>query len=223
MNKRRLTLNLILLLFACCTFAKPTATAKPGLDFRLGYSNFPIMLYNSSMPFYDLNHDEVHMFHFDYFSRNLKLHEISRFLYQYGPLTSPGQYTLEYTGAGTRWLDWTASASYTQASSVLTHARTGEVVGDYYLGHYSLMAGIRLKWVNRPAFQLYSGVNAGVTVFHEDVNSSLPLGFAAKGVHAAMTMDINWLGMSVGRKFYVFAELTSGFIGVFQTGFGYRF
>lgn len=219
MTKGRLNLNLFILLFAFLSLAKPDSTAQSGPDLRIGYSNFPMLLYESSVPEY---RNSGWMNYESYVHEEL-LQRISRYRYSYGPLITPGQFTVEYTHKGTRWIDWIASASVASAFGTMYDSRTSEKAGTYYLGIHSLLVGLRIKWVDKPAFQFYSGLAVGAALHVET--------FAAKGkgrlsdpVYTfSASGDITWLGMSVGRKFYAFAELTSGAIGLAQAGVGYRF
>ncbi len=224
MTKGRLNLNLLTLLFAFFTCATWDAVAQTGPDLRIGYSNFPMLLHGSSLSEYNHNNPGFdYLYEVGYHAQYEPLSNLDSYQYSYGDLVSPGQFTLEYTGEFSRRLDWTFSASWASAYSAITSSYTRERIGSYYLGIYTLMAGLRLKWINRPDFQLYSGIGLGISMLQETFCAGDQEDLMDPIYYQTGALDINWLGMSVGSKFYAFAELTSGSIGFLQAGVGYRF
>lgn len=94
---------------------------------------------------------------------------------------------------------------------------SGAVTGRYRDHYYTLMATVRLSWLNRPWIRMYSSLSLGAQWERERLYDGEKYG------HSGMTGQLSLLGLSVGRRFFGFVEVGFGALGTTIFGVGYRF
>ena len=100
-------------------------------------------------------------------------------------------------------------------SSVYYHelnVGTNKRVCSHYDNTYAMFVNFRFEYLRRDVVQLYSGIGVGATVRHDE-----------SYVVALPMIDITYLGVTVGRNIYGFAELGGGISGCIRVGMGYKF
>ena len=120
--------------------------------------------------------------------------------------------TLEYSRYINKWLMIGGKAMF---SSVYYHERnigTNKRVCSHYDNTYAMFVNIRFEYLRRDVVQLYSGIGVGATVRHDE-----------SYVVALPMIDVTYLGVTVGRNIYGFAELGGGISGCIRVGMGYKF
>lgn len=84
------------------------------------------------------------------------------------------------------------------------------------LHHVAIMAIGRFAWLHHGIVQLYSSFALGVGIEMSESYDGRALNYAY------CAFDIKPLGISVGRRWFGYAEVGYGSRGVFNIGFGYR-
>ena len=74
------------------------------------------------------------------------------------------------------------------------------------------IVNFRFEYLRRDVVQLYSGIGVGATERHDE-----------SYVVALPMIDVTYLGVTVGRNIYGFAELGGGINGCIRVGMGYKF
>ena len=180
------------------TTVKKIPTFTPKHDIRVGIGSVCVETYfllDSSNGYYDeLVYD---------FRREMLAADTYR-----TPRLFLGNYTLSYTYHSRSWLQYGVTLGFGASTQWVRDSYTGKKIGTKHLYSLSVMPTMRFTWFNRDIVQLYSSIAvAGVTDF-----DSLYAWF-----------DLTFVGCSVGRKFYGFAECGGGMSGIFRVGCGYRF
>lgn len=120
--------------------------------------------------------------------------------------------TLEYSRYINKWLKIGGKAMY---SSVYYHERnvgTNKIIRSHYDNAYAMFVNFRFEYLRRDVVQLYSGIGVGATVRQ---NESYVIAFPM--------IDVTYLGITLGRDLYGFAELGGGISGCIRVGMGYKF
>lgn len=143
-------------------------------------------------------------------------------LYYRGPLKTSGGYSLSYMYSPLRWLSVGLYAGYVSQwqSNLLRASRS--VVSTTTERHLMLVPTVRFTYLNRPIVRLYSSIGIGVGFCRErtrNVDGSLEFSENSRFCPAEVTL----FGVSVGRRLFGFAELSTGSLGVCSAGIGYRF
>ena len=85
-----------------------------------------------------------------------------------------------------------------------------------------LVPTVRFTYLNRPIVRLYSSIGVGVGFCRERTRNVE--GYIENNQHETFCpAQITLLGVSVGRRLFGFAELSTGSLGVCTAGIGYRF
>ena len=132
-----------------------------------------------------------------------------------GPLYATGAITAEFGMTLRKWLTLSLTASATGLWMERYDSYSMDLIGRRNGLTFNLMPQIRLNWVSRPSFKMYSSLGLGMAV----------CAFAGQTVVSDAFMIVP-LGMSIGRRFFFFWETGTGnynsFTGM-NAGFGYRF
>ena len=132
-----------------------------------------------------------------------------------GPLYATGAITAEFGMTLRKWLTLSLTASATGLWMERYDSYSMDLIGRKNGLTFNLMPQIRLNWVSRPSFKMYSSLGLGMAV----------CAFAGQTVVSDAFMIVP-LGMSIGRRFFFFWETGTGnynsFTGM-NAGFGYRF
>ena len=114
------------------------------------------------------------------------------------------------------WLSFGGSVSYCGAYRHYYNS-TKEITG-YASKHITgLSADLNFVWLSRKALTLYSGLQVGVIGLVGKYRDDKP------DVNFFPLVQLTAIGISGGRRWYGFAELTAGMEGFARAGFGYRF
>lgn len=137
-----------------------------------------------------------------------------------GPKYTSGAWYLGYSYRVKRWLNLCFSISYTSywrhRQEYYTDRKTG-VNRQTYVG---VVPAVRLTWLNREYVRMYSTLGVGVTFRCGDHEYSEDRDHTAKQI---ATPEVTLIGISVGKTWYMFAEVGPSHHGAFSGGIGYRF
>lgn len=95
----------------------------------------------------------------------------------------------------------------------ISHRRIRQLRDDYI----SIMPMVRFAWYRNGIVQLYSSAAIGLGIERSDRYDT------REDIDLYCAFDFKFLGLSVGRKWFGFAEVGYGSRGVINVGFGYRF
>lgn len=85
-----------------------------------------------------------------------------------------------------------------------------------------LVPTVRFTYLNRPIVRLYSSIGVGVGFCRERTRNVDGHIEANRNEHFCPA-EVTILGVSVGRRLFGFAELSTGSMGVCSAGIGYKF
>lgn len=131
-----------------------------------------------------------------------------------GAVRTTGAYTLSYGYRFSRRFDLSATLSYARDYRRDYSNLNGAPIGRYAVDHLTVMPMIRGTWIDRRSVRLYSALGLGVAAVRDDERSGCRMRAAVQGTY---------IGVSVGRRLFGFAELGAGVHGVLIAGIGYRF
>lgn len=115
------------------------------------------------------------------------------------------------------WLHVGVAASYTGGFTGEFHRYNHQRLSSRNLHIISLLPQLRFAYLNRNVVQLYSSVAIGASFSIGNLNGRVRPG------RAMVALDIKLIGISIGRRWFGFAELGYGWRGIFNAGFGCRF
>ena len=127
---------------------------------------------------------------------------------------------LDYVYWAKEWLSVGVSATWVMGLRNLYDSQTRKRVDTQHQDFISIMPTVRFAWLRRGVVQLYSSFSLGLGVEHYLLNSDV--GRPIYNTLYYCAFDIKPVGVSVGRKWFGFAELGYGSRGVFNIGFGCR-
>lgn len=134
-----------------------------------------------------------------------------------GPLRRSGAFGTCYAYRAKRWLEIGITFTYAGFKRNSLRKSDGGVAARWRKRDLTLMPFVRFSWLNRRSMRLYSGLQFGCQWCREEDSR---FGYLDYGLFAA---QFTWLGISVGRRFFGYAELGTGMRGIFVGGLGYRF
>lgn len=139
-----------------------------------------------------------------------------------GALKTSGGYALSYMYSPLRWLSVGLYAGYVcEWQPTLLHS-TQTIVSTTKERHLMLVPTVRFTYLNRPIVRLYSSIGIGVGFCHEytrNVDGHIEANYNNRFCPA----EVTFLGVSVGRRLFGFAELSLGSMGCCSAGIGYKF
>lgn len=97
---------------------------------------------------------------------------------------------------------------------------SGKKEGEWTATFVTVLASLRYRYVNKPGFQMYSGVEVGMCMMFEQIDSKLE---NTSDNSAFFAFQADMIGVRFGNEFGVFVEVGAGFMGVINGGFSYQF
>ncbi len=139
-----------------------------------------------------------------------------------GALKTSGGYALSYMYSPLRWLSVGLYAGYV-CEWQPTHLRSTQAITSITKErHLMLVPTVRFTYLNRPIVRLYSSIGIGVGFCRErirNVDGHIEANYSDRFCPA----EVTFLGVSVGRRLFGFAELSVGSMGCCSAGIGYKF
>lgn len=216
MKNRHLIIGCLLLLVGLTGSmnAQPVMdTLHRGSELRIGYGNFPQNTFN----------DE---FGFGNWSQMSGIYEytwltpLSPLVYSshaVGDLTSYGSFHLSYLYKfRSRW-QFSVNGSYAGAHAPVYAKIDGERLGRVNISFTAVYPSMQYFWINRPAFQLYSGLGVGLGFLRYSMVDDV------LDKEVSTIVQLAPLGLTLGRDWYGFAEWNIGWNNYIKIGVGYRF
>ena len=118
------------------------------------------------------------------------------------------------------WFSIGVSATWVMGVSNIYDRMTRERLDTRHQDFVNIMPNMRFAWLRRGVVQLYSSFGLGVGIERYDMAQNLSVSNYNTDIYCAF--DFKFFGLSVGRKWFGFAELGYGSRGVFNFGFGCR-
>ncbi len=137
--------------------------------------------------------------------------------YYRGPVRTSGAISLGYAYRVRRWLDVGVTFSYAGFYCNVRNTARGDVAWREREHYLTVMPVVRVGWLNRPAVRLYSSFQLG---YQRSFETYYP---GERWDENYCGVQLTLLGISVGRRFFGYAELGIGMRGVCICGVGYRF
>ena len=139
-------------------------------------------------------------------------HDLASMRYYRTPTYYFSGLTAEYNQNIKPWLAIGGKATFAAMWSSVRHVATDELL--YRDNNYSIgvIFNIRFEWLRRDIVQMYSGIGIGLAAriaFNDGILSPM--------------FDATYVGISLGRSLYGFAEVGTGISGMIRAGMGYRF
>ena len=219
---KRTILTAIALIIGVAASAQ-TDNDRTSLDFSLknGTNNkHEVRLTVGSAPLF-----EDDFFVYDYFEPSVTEHPEMihpNDLYYRGALKTSGGYALSYMYSPCRWFAVGMYAGYVSQWEK-THLRsTQATVSTTTERHLMFVPTVRFTYLNRPLVRLYSSIGVGIGFCSErtrNVDGRLEFSENSRFCPA----EVTFLGVSVGRRLFGFAELNVGSLGCCSAGIGYKF
>lgn len=137
-----------------------------------------------------------------------------------GPTYTTGALSVSYGYRFRRWFDLGLLFSYNCEYKRQFNALSGDYLHRKYQHNITIMPTIRFTWLNRKWVRMYSSLGMGMTINTTNTTGS---GGSTDGNSYALAFQCSYLGLTVGRSLFGFAELGFGAKGVAIFGMGYRF
>lgn len=129
----------------------------------------------------------------------------------HGNLYTTGDLSVSYGYYFWRWFKLGMDVSYTR----FWQSYPGGKESSTYT---TLMPFIHFHWFNRFVVSMYSGMGIGVDFIHHKDS-----GILENERRTDVGLQFTFYGISVGRRWFGFAEAGIGNLGILRGGFGYRF
>lgn len=120
--------------------------------------------------------------------------------------------SIDYSHRMKRWFAIGAKGVVSLKTQAKRHVGTNELLYRDNTLIVAALFNMRFDWLNRKTVTMYSSLGIGLasrTDYYETY--VLPM------------YDATWVGITVGRRLYGYAELGGGIGGLFRVGMGYRF
>lgn len=116
-----------------------------------------------------------------------------------------------------KWLYVGVAATYSGGFCGEYHKFSDQRMSSRSMHIIGILPQLRFAWLNRNIVQLYSSVALGALFSIGAIDNKARVGVARVG------LDFKFVGISVGRRWFGFAELGYGHRGIINAGFGCRF
>ncbi|MBQ2783413.1 MAG: hypothetical protein IJE99_00250 [Alistipes sp.] len=120
--------------------------------------------------------------------------------------------SLNYQHSVKRWLSLGVKSTVGWKTRSERHVVSNDVYRRYSMCLASLMFNMRFSWLHRDYVSMYSSLGLGAMAHIQFGDSWL-----------APMVDAAWVGISVGKRVYGYAEFGAGVGGVLRAGVGVRF
>lgn len=137
--------------------------------------------------------------------------------YYEGSLRMTGAIVATYTYRPRRWLEVGFTLSYAGFYRNLYYSSDGSTAQLERDHFFTLMPLVRFSWLNRRSVRIYSEFQLGWQLGFEKWY------FSEYSSYNYLAAQFTPFGISVGRRFFGYAELGIGMRGLFSAGVGYRF
>ena len=137
-----------------------------------------------------------------------------------GPTYTTGAINLSYAYRFRRWFDLGLLLSYNCEYKRQFSALSGDYLHRKYQHNITFMPTVRFTWLNRKWVRMYSSIGMGVTI--QTQNISGPEKLSDNSIYG-FACHCSYLGITVGKSLFGFAELGCGAKGFAIFGMGYRF
>lgn len=198
-------LTVLLLLTVCCVRGQDYATARPARalsasehEFRFSAGAFPLFI------------DDLDEWNYPYDSWG----NFESTKYFQGATYTTGAFTASYSYRCKKW-NFGLSVSYTHEYYDIYSNIDGSAVKRFNADFISVIPTVRYTWFNYRSLRLYSACGLGVTFLSGDKNKYTQ--------DSAVGIQLTYIGISAGKRFFGFAELGTGAHGTLIGGIGYRF
>lgn len=182
-----------------------------GHELRFGVGAYGIPGYNVNFGCYDYAPMRYSASSLAVFN-SVKLYE--------GPLYYTGAYSLGYSYRFTRVIGFGLTVSYAGRHGKFYDTFDKSVLGHYGAEFITFMPMLRIHWLNGKFYSLYSAFGFGLTVEYEHENANY---YDFSYTDTILTGQFTPLGITVGRRFFGFAEVGIGAQGCLICGLGYKF
>lgn len=124
-----------------------------------------------------------------------------------------------------KWLELGAVLTYAGTFQNIYSTFDNSVVDREMSNSFFFTPTVRFAWFNREWVRMYSSVGLGIGVMIENLaGDHRATGVNEANIQVGPSIQLTGFGISVGRKFFWFAELQSvGTLGLVTMGAGYRF
>ncbi len=175
----------------------------PQHEFRLEAGAFPVTPYST-------------IFGEDFWDQTWN-HYLGSTCYR-GAVRTTGAIGVSYGYRALKWLDIGATVSYVgYYGNYYDSVQGDKSVAKLDVHYVTMMPFVRFNWCRRPLYRVYSSVEIGARWAHEKQYTD------AYENDVLATGQVTFVGISVGRKFFGFAELGTGARGSLIGGVGFRF
>lgn len=147
------------------------------------------------------------------------VHEYNSSLINFGPTYETGAISLGYSYRAKRWLEFGVNTTFFSESQRITNSETGTLSSKNSRNYYAIMPMVRFSWLNRDIIRLYSEAALGLEFV--DYKGRQPT--YRNNENVMFAGQLTFVGISLGRKLFMYSELGAGTRGVFIIGGGYRF
>lgn len=127
--------------------------------------------------------------------------------------------TASYLYRFNRWFWLGGNISYVGKHAEIYDYLTDKKTGVSNENMLSFAAYARFSWFNREKITLYSGFGMGASYRFYNRSSEMD----GLKVNTIFVGQMTFIGVEAGGKWFGFAELGTGYKGIFTAGFGYRF
>lgn len=178
------------------------------LRFGLGYKAFEA--------------DKLHLFGVMYngYKQISPLHiDFSNSYYQ-GPRYTTGAFFCEFSHILSSKFSIGATVTYFSYYSNYLSNSSNQTIGTNTISHFSIYPTIRMNYINKEYFKLYSSISFGPRFVYsvDKINNT-----NSSSTRSDIAGQVTLLGVSVGKTRYWFADIcTLGTQGIFTTGIGIR-
>lgn len=141
--------------------------------------------------------------------------------YYSGDLIGTPIINLSYNYQVKRWLSIGITASYCGRFKDMYEVYSGDKISKNKWQTFYITPIIRFDWLRLKSFKLYSNIGLGIGQEYES-SKDIKSDYKYRSTLTNLSIDINPIGMSIGRKVFVFFEAGPSTIGFVKGGIGYR-
>lgn len=117
-----------------------------------------------------------------------------------------------------KWIAIGSYIGYYHYSQDMYHNPNNEFYSRCRSDHFFILPTVRFTYYHSAIVRLYSEASVGVSIYNKK-----DFGKTKYKIGCESTGQINFIGISVGKKLYGFTTIGIGEIGVINGGIGYRF
>lgn len=120
-----------------------------------------------------------------------------------------------------RWFELSASVQYSGIYNSIYSYLTGRQSGRYENHFVSVLPTVRFVWYRNNIVSIYSALSLGVAFSSEKYESIDGLKDDSN-IRFGAAFNVNYFGISVGKKVYGFCDLSFGAQGLISAGIGFK-